>query len=75
MSRFYASISGQAQTQATRRGGKESGIEGHIRGWNIGIKVVGQDEKGNDVFDVYLTSGSTGSRPSRHIGTFRREDL
>ena len=33
MARFYASIKGQAKTEATRRGGPKSGIEGHIRGW------------------------------------------
>ena len=76
MSRFYASIKGQAKTKATRRGGPKSGIEGHIRGWNVGISVTGivgaEDE---DVFDVWLTTGSNDRKASKHIGRFTVADL
>jgi hypothetical protein len=75
-SRFYASISGSAVTEATRQGSKNSGIHGHIRGCEVGIMVigsVGDDE--NDEFDVYLTSGSYGIGSSVLIGTFTRDDL
>lgn len=72
MSRFYASISGQAKTDATREGSAKSGINGHIRGWDLGIEVCGYDENGVDCFDVYLTSGSNGHRPPIFLGTARR---
>ena len=76
MSRFYASIKGQAKTEATRRGGKKSGIEGHIRGWNVGISVAGiVGTEGEDVFDVWLTPGSNDSKTSKHIGRFTVADL
>ena len=63
MSHFYASIDGQAQTQATRRGSKKSGISGHIRGWDSGVQVYGGVNcDGQDVFDINVTSGSNGHK-------------
>ena len=59
MSQFYADIKGSAKTIATRRGGKTSGISGHIRGWESGIRVEGHyDEDLGDIFLVWQTSGS-----------------
>jgi len=76
MARFYASIKGQAKTPATRMGGKKSGIEGHIRGWNVGISVTGVAGADNeDVFDVWLTAGSNGMKASKHIGRFTEKDI
>ena len=75
MSRFYASITGSAKTEATRQGTVKSGIEGHIRGWDVGIKVVGFAGEDKDIFQVYLTGGSNGSLSQKHIGTFTAEDL
>ncbi len=49
MSRFYASIQGN-RSAATRQGTAASGIAGHIRGWDIGVKVEGHDYDGEDVF-------------------------
>jgi hypothetical protein len=62
MSRFYASISGSAKTEATRRGSGKSGIQGHIRGRFRGIRVTGgiNLHTGNDVFYVWVTGGSYG---------------
>lgn len=57
MAQFYAEIQGQAGS-ATRIGSKASGIEGHIRGWNIGARVVCSHENGRDVVRVYCTGGS-----------------
>ena len=60
MSRFYGSISGTAKTIATRKGTTTSGIKGHIRGWNIGIKVHCQiNENNEDICFVYMTDGSS----------------
>jgi len=75
MSRFYASIEGQAKTQATRRGGKESGIRGHIRSWGLGIEVIGRDDNGIDIFEVWVTSGSNGSKSPKFVKSFTKDDL
>lgn len=74
MSRFYASISGQAKTEATRRGSEKSNICGHIRGWDIGIQVLGYVFEGKDTFTVELTGGSNGC-VKKLIGTFTEDDL
>lgn len=59
MSRFYASIQG-ARGEATRQGHANTGITGHIRGWNIGARVdMSVDEAGNDVVRVFKTGGSS----------------
>lgn len=58
MARFYAQVQG-SRGEATRTGGKESGIWSHTRGWDLGVQVVGRvDDDGNDVFDVFVTRGS-----------------
>ena len=79
MSQFYGSISGQGKTQVTRGGGKASGIQGHIRGWDVGIRVRGRcveaDGEELDVFDVYLTGGSNGATPDKHLGAFTAKNL
>ena len=62
-SRFYASIRGQARTDATRQGSPKSAITGHVRGWNVGVLVHGfVNTEGNDCFHVYATGGSNGYR-------------
>ena len=59
MSQFYGSLLGN-RGKATRQGTKASGIEGHIRGWNMGIRVVCfyDKETGKDVVRAYRTGGS-----------------
>lgn len=57
MAQYYASIQGN-RGEATRMGTKTSGIDGHIRGWNIGARVVITHENGRDVVRVYKTGGS-----------------
>ena len=42
MSRFYASINGSAKNEATRQGTVKTGIKGHVRGWDAGVKVSGE---------------------------------
>ena len=64
MSRFYANIVGN-RGQATRQGTKDSGIEGHVRGWDSGAKVYCEaNSKDQDVVEVYLTRGSNGQGSS-----------
>jgi hypothetical protein len=66
MSNFYASIQGH-RGQATRQGHKH--INGHIRGWHVGVRVVGRkDEKtGKNTFVVYKTGGSSGHKSDELI--------
>lgn len=76
MSRFYGSLHGSARLQATRRGNASSGIEGHIRGWDFGVRVemhVGEGD--NDVAIISLTGGSSNSNSIATVGTFREEDV
>ena len=71
MSHFYADIQGN-RGQATRQGTPKSGIQGHIRGWNVGVQVDGYvDDDGKDVFRVWATSGSNGRQPQRSLGIVR----
>lgn len=70
MSRFYASIEGQASSEATRRGGTASGISGHVRGWDSGVAVNGYvDDQDRDVFEIYATGGSNGGQLPLLIAT------
>jgi hypothetical protein len=68
MSRFYADIKGKAGA-ASRIGSTNSGIHGHIRGWDLGVEVYGHDSNGSDEFEVWITGGSRGARKRRMIGT------
>ena len=74
MSHFYATIDG-GRAAKTVTGHKTSGISGHVRGWNVGIKVNGSYEDGRNVFRVYLTGGSNQPDETRQIGTFTHEDF
>jgi len=41
--------------------GYSYGLEAHIRGWNIGVRVViSIGEDGKDIIHVYQTKGSNG---------------
>jgi hypothetical protein len=74
MSRFYASIQG-SRGEATRQGTDNSGITGHIRGWDVGINIKGYVKDGKDWFHVYLTHGTGGSGTDMHLGTYSEEEL
>lgn len=56
---------------ATRQGSKDSGIQGHIRGWNIGVYTVcyiGED--GKDHVRVSITGGSANPSTKKVLGDF-----
>jgi len=75
MSRFYASIEGN-RGMATRQGTKSSGIQGHIRGWNVGGRIVCDvNDDDEDVVRLYLTGGSRGHKSDKLIGEFKEQDL
>jgi hypothetical protein len=60
MSRFYAEIKGN-RGKASRLGFKESGMWGHIRGWNSGVEVECRvDSEDLDYIEVFATKGSSG---------------
>jgi hypothetical protein len=75
MAQYYADIQGN-RGQATRMGTKSSGMEGHIRGWDIGARVsMYHNARGEDAVCITLTSGSNGAKPGRTLGTFTASDL
>lgn len=75
VSRFYGSLHGRTK-EVTRTGTHGSGISGHIRGWDFGVKVeMHVDEGDNDVAIISLTGGSIDSSSAAMIGTFRKEDV
>jgi hypothetical protein len=74
MSYFYGSVnSSMRKKPATARGGKEKGITAHVRTWTRGIEVEARhDEKtGEDIFEIYVTSGSNGDSYRKHLQTIR----
>ena len=77
MAQFRAVIQGM-RGEASRLGGKTSGIQASINGWSSGISVNGYfDEKlQTDVFVVTLNEGN-GYNAGRHkeIGRFTAADL
>lgn len=75
MSHFYASIQGN-RGEATKTGTKISGVHGHIRGWDFGIKVdMYINDAGEDTARVYLTGGSNGYDADKLLGIFTEKDL
>jgi hypothetical protein len=69
MSHFYASLTGSGKNTTTKTGNKESGISGHISGWNSGVKVVGKLRSDQtDCFHIYSTGGSNRPAPNHLIG-------
>ena len=58
MSRFYGSLKGSAKTTVTRRGHASSGLEAHVRGWDIGVRAECAAIGGKDAIYLYTTGGS-----------------
>ena len=73
MARFYGSLDGTAKTK-NMRGNASSGIDGHIRGWNLGVDVrCYVDENDADVCEIYETGGSNNENRIRLIGKVSEE--
>lgn len=71
MSHFYGEISGN-RGEASRCGSKDSGMDGWVRGWDIGCRArcwVGAD--GVDRVTIEVTGGS-GSTYGESLGTFKK---
>lgn len=62
MAHFYGSMTG-ARGERTCCGTKNSGIQAHIRGWNLGVIVSLEHdhETGKDRITVMQTGGSGGA--------------
>ena len=76
MSHFYAHIIGSARTVATRCGTKDSGVSGHLRGWDVGARVEVFIENGVDTVRVYRTGGSNGGyHPDELIFKFTQHEI
>lgn len=73
MAQFYASIQGN-RGQATRMGTKTSGMDAHIRGWNLGanVRLHYDEDKETDVLIIEITGGSNGRHSSMHLATVHR---
>lgn len=72
MSRFYGSLYG-SRGEATRQGSASSGLVGHVRGWDLGVRVMAMTansadvgEEGADAFVVDITGGSHGNERTRY---------
>ena len=74
MSQFYGSLTGN-RGMATRQGTKASGIEGHIRGWHIGARVIcfHDGDSGKDTVQVYKTGGSSNPSGQELIAEFTED--
>jgi len=74
MSRFYGDLKG-GRGMATRQGTTNSGIAGHIRGWDFGAQVYCYVNKdGDDEIQVLLTGGSASASTLKGLGRFIRTD-
>lgn len=61
MAHFYGEIKGQAKTTAGKIGSIKSGLNAHIRGWDIGCRIECKCEDGQDIIKIYKTGGSNNS--------------
>jgi hypothetical protein len=73
MSHFYASIQGN-RGEATRQGTKNSGMYGHVRGWDIGGRVHCFVRDGEDCIQITVTRGSNGYGSEKFLGNFIIKD-
>ncbi|VVB53332.1 Uncharacterised protein [uncultured archaeon] len=70
MAQFYGSMQGN-RGQATRMGTKQSGLSGHVRGWNLGARVEAHEVAGQDIIEVAVTGGSNNPGTLANLGSFR----
>jgi hypothetical protein len=73
MAQFIGYVKG-SRGEASRLGSSASGIRAQAQGWNVGVLVDGHVFEGQDVFNLYATSGSSGSGSNEFIGTVKIVD-
>lgn len=69
MGQFYGEIRGN-RGGASRMGSKDSGLWGHLRGWDVGVEVSLRNVNGRDMVTVYRTGGSNSSSRRELIAEF-----
>ena len=75
MAHFYGDIQGN-RGQATRMGTPNSGLRGHLRGWDVGVKAfLRVNAAGNDEVQVYASSGPNGGRGDVYICTITTDGI
>jgi len=74
MARFYGTIQGRAESQASREGSTDSGLTAHVRGWDLGIRVYCHYDAttDEDVIEAYETAGSNGDYDGKLVYSSRR---
>lgn len=75
MAHFYGTMRGN-RGECSRGGSKDSGIQAHPRGWNLGVRVNGYFNitRQTDQFDVIVSAGSSGGGHSYDIATVYIKD-
>jgi hypothetical protein len=68
MAHFYGEIQG-SRGATTRCGTKNSGMDCHVRGWDIGARLKVTHKDGQDYIEVFVTSGSKAKTPDKLAGT------
>lgn len=70
MAQYRASVQG-SRGEASRLGGKTSGIDAQVNGWRSGVSVCGRynEEDQRDEFAIFATGGSGGRFSQRYLGT------
>lgn len=71
MARFRATIKAQAGEEVHLVGTTESGVTARISGVETGVVVYGKADRFSDVFEVYMTYGSTAKNTETYLGTVR----
>lgn len=69
MSHFYGNMKG-SRGETTRCGDKHSGIQAHVRGWDIGCHAELTELNGEDRVHVYITGGSNSPGVKVYLGIF-----
>ena len=74
MSHFFGEIQGN-RGSTSRGGSRSSGIWAHVRGWNVGCKIVcGINKEGLDEIVIYKTGGSNGMFTEEIIAVINEEE-
>lgn len=73
MSNLYGSLDGNRGNTVTKASNR--GLSGHVRGWDVGVRVAASHGDGSDEFSIALTGGSNGTRPDRPIGVVRNGEF
>lgn len=69
MANFYGSLMSK-KNKAPRTITGAVDIHAHIRGYNLGVEVIGKkDDEGNDFFEIWTTGGSNDPKGKTKIAT------